>query len=332
MAFVTPLLLPFEMGHADLPEGRGVFFNAELPQGVDHANWRKRLSCVQAWRDRYLDLENAGYEVADTLPMRTDPYSIAFVTLSKHRAEAQADIARAMRTVTPGGPIVIGGHKRVGAASIKKWVGERLDIVSAFSKSHWQVFTVMAAPNTGLEVPTMANSIAGFSTAPGMFSHQEIDQGSALLAAHLPGGNLGKLADFGCGWGYLSVEALNRAQAESIALIDAHAPSLNAAKNNLLSHHPNAHVTTCWLDLAREAPPHSYDTIIMNPPFHSDHATNVDLGISFIEKAAQTLVPRGRLFMVANRQLPYEQVLERSFKSWTEIQSNNRFKLFTALR
>ncbi|MEO1748675.1 MAG: methyltransferase, partial [Pseudomonadota bacterium] len=213
MAFVTPLLMPLENGDLDVSHGRGLFLNAELPQGVDHADWRDRITCVQPWRERFLALANARYETIAELAAERSEFAFALVSLSKHRAEAQANIATAMNSVLPGGPIIIGGHKKIGAASIKKWVGERAEIAASFSKSHWQVFIIQAAADQPIDVPVKAAPLAGFETAPGMFSHQEIDRGSKMLAEHLPGGDLGKLADFGCGWGYLSVEALNRANA-----------------------------------------------------------------------------------------------------------------------
>ncbi|MEL6201144.1 MAG: class I SAM-dependent methyltransferase [Pseudomonadota bacterium] len=332
MAFVTPLLLPFENGDLDIPEGRGLFLNAELPQGVDHADWRDRITCVQPWRDRFLSLASARYETADKLSDKQDGFAFAFVALGKHRAEAQANIATAMSSVLPGGPIVIGGHKKIGSASIKKWVAERTEIVGSFSKSHWQVFITHASADRPFDVPVKPAPLDGFETAPGMFSHQEIDPGSKMLADHLPDDDLGQLADFGCGWGLLSVEALRRGQAESVALIDAHAASLEAAERNVLAHHPGANISMHWLDLAQEMPPKGFDTIVMNPPFHTERMTNVDLGLAFIQKASQALKPGGRMFMVANRQLPYEDLLAKSFKRVTAVQSDSRFKVFAVFR
>ena len=44
-----------------------------------------------------------------------------------------------------------------------------------------------------------------FDAAPGMFSHDRIDAGSELLASRLPTDFTGHAADFGAGWGYLSI-------------------------------------------------------------------------------------------------------------------------------
>ena len=194
------------------------------------------------------------------------------------------------------------------------------------------MFVVAAEQDAFEGTPASQMNVDGFLTAPGMFSHQDIDAGSKLLAAHLPDGQLGSLADFGCGWGYLAVQALKRGQAESVALVDAHLPSLQVAVKNVSAHHPGTKISTHWLDLLAETPPAGFDTIIMNPPFHSERETNVDLGVTFVEKAANALKPGGRLAMVANRQLPYEQVLTRCFKRWAEVQSDSRFKVFSAFR
>ncbi|MEN0002156.1 MAG: methyltransferase, partial [Pseudomonadota bacterium] len=183
-----------------------------------------------------------------------------------------------------------------------------------------------------IDQPEPEKGPQGFVTAPGMFSHKMIDAGSALLVAHLPRDAWGALADFGCGWGYLTVEALKIANASHVTLIDAHAPSLEAAQANVVAHHPGVSCATHWLDIATEALPEKYDTIIMNPPFHTGDQTDVKLGVAFIEKASRALKPGGRLLMVANRQLPYENVLNQHFRRWQELASDNRFKALVAVR
>ena len=57
----------------------------------------------------------------------------------------------------------------------------------------------------------------------------------------------------------------------------------------------------------------------MNPPFHRGRAAEPEIGAGMIRAAAKALKPGGRLFMVANRQLPYETVLAAVFSSHGEI-------------
>ena len=56
---------------------------------------------------------------------------------------------------------------------------------------------------------------------------------SILLAGRFDNRITGAVADFGCGWGYLSAHVLEKAAPASLALFEAHYASLEAAKRNL---------------------------------------------------------------------------------------------------
>ena len=73
-----------------------------------------------------------------------------------------------------------------------------------------------------------------------------------------------------------------------------------------------------------------YDWVIMNPPFHSGRAAEPALGQRFIEVASSTLPRGGRLLMVANRNLPYEQILEKTFRRVEKLSERDGFKVFEA--
>jgi 16S rRNA (guanine1207-N2)-methyltransferase len=48
--------------------------------------------------------------------------------------------------------------------------------------------------------------------------------------------------------------------------------------------------------------------------------------------AARALKPGGRLYLVANRQLPYEQVLAKEFRKSGETVRDARYKVLQAVR
>ncbi|WP_292248410.1 methyltransferase, partial [Mesorhizobium sp.] len=87
-----------------------------------------------------------------------------------------------------------------------------------------------------------------------------------------------------------------------------------------------------WTDLLGEPVERRYDAILMNPPFHRGRAAEPEIGAGMIRAAAKTLKPGGRLFMVANRQLPYEAVLAAAFSSHAEIARDGMFKVLSARR
>jgi 16S rRNA (guanine1207-N2)-methyltransferase len=75
-----------------------------------------------------------------------------------------------------------------------------------------------------------------------------------------------------------------------------------------------------------------YDAVIANPPFHQGRAAEPDLGAAFVAAAARILGPRGELFLVANRQLPYEAVLSLAFRDWEKLSEDATYKVIRAER
>jgi 16S rRNA (guanine1207-N2)-methyltransferase len=95
---------------------------------------------------------------------------------------------------------------------------------------------------------------------------------------------------------------------------------------------PDPRVQAEWQDVAQWRAPQKLDAVIMNPPFHIGRAAEPRLGQDFIRAAADNLTPRGRLFLVANRSLPYETTLSTCFKQWQTLAQANGFKILTAER
>jgi len=75
-----------------------------------------------------------------------------------------------------------------------------------------------------------------------------------------------------------------------------------------------------------------YDFIVMNPPFHLTRKAEPDIGKSFIKQANELLLPKGQLWMVANRQLAYETTLDSYFTTVNSITETPQFKVINASR
>jgi 16S rRNA (guanine1207-N2)-methyltransferase len=70
----------------------------------------------------------------------------------------------------------------------------------------------------------------------------------------------------------------------------------------------------------------------MNPPFHEGRMTDSSIGVSFIRNAAAALHKGGMLYMVANSQLPYENVLKDHFGVVTKLDEKSGFKVYSAVK
>lgn len=327
------LFYPFEAEALPLP-GKGarvLFLGAEpgfrLPAGFEAA-----LHLVQGFRPHFRALQASGYTV--TPRAEGEGYDIALVLAGRHRGQNELRIAEAVERIAPGAPVVVAGSKDDGIDSLRKRIDALAPLEGHLPKHHGVAFWFRRA---GIEAAATLRAgnpdpvvEGGFKTKPGMFSFDRIDAGSKLLAASLPDDLKGNVADFCAGWGYLAAEVLQRSQGlTALDLYEADFEALEAARLNV---HGAIEPRFFWTDLLAEAVERRYDAIVMNPPFHSGRAAEPGIGAGMIRAASKALKPGGRLFMVANRQLPYEQVLSAAFSSHAEIARDGMFKVFSARR
>ncbi|WP_421854743.1 class I SAM-dependent methyltransferase [Oricola sp.] len=330
------LFLPFASGDIDPPaEGQHfAYFNAALPSGELDAALKAALLCEQGYRPEFRRLGEAGFEVSPVLGSPAGTCAAALVLAGKHRDENRRMIARACAAVATGGLVAVSGDKSLGIGSLRKWAGERVEILGSLAKHHAAVFWFAAPERDAFAASPETGAVVNgrFETGPGMFSHGKPDRGSQLLAEHFGPRISGKVADFGCGWGYLSVRLLEVALPDSLALFEAHYPSLQAAGRNVARVAPALPVTEHWTDLRAEPVARQFDWIVMNPPFHAGRSAEPDIGKAFVRAASAALLPGGRLLMVANRKLPYEDTLSRSFRRVTPLSETEGYKLIEAVR
>ncbi|MBB3442439.1 class I SAM-dependent methyltransferase [Rhizobium sp. BK379] len=317
------------------PPGEGqrvLFLGAEagfaLPEGFAAA-----LDAVQGFKPLYRQLLAQRIEAKPEI--EGEDYDAGLVLCTKHKGENEANIAAALSRVKAGGLIVIAGGKEDGIQPLRKRMeGFGLDI-EHMPKYHGVAFWFGRPADVSEIVSKFGKSavrVEGrFIASPGMFSHDRLDAGSQLLASRLPTDFTGDVADFGAGWGYLSVELTEKSpNLARLDLYEANYEALEAAKANLAENCPDAPVRFFWHDLAGEQVRDKYDLVIMNPPFHEGHAAEPSLGQAMIKTAASSLRGGGRLMLVANRGLPYEPVLAEHFKDSGETCRNARFKVLWA--
>jgi len=119
----------------------------------------------------------------------------------------------------------------------------------------------------------------------------------------------------------------------SLDLYEADARALELARSNLEGANAGratpAELDFLWHDVAAGLP-RRYDFIVTNPPFHVGRADEPQLGRAFIAAAADALDPRGRLWLVANRHLPYESILDERFATVRTVTAEHGFKVFEA--
>lgn len=329
---IKTLFLPFATG--DLATGgdgaRWLFLNASLPpQDSDLA--KAQITAVQHMRQEFKALQGAGIAVTSTLP--DGIFDGALILISRHRGLSRVWINQALDRVAPGGTIIFAGSKNDGVASVAKEVGGQFELLGNLSKHHAKAYWLQNTGSARFEEVASALIDNRYEAAPGMFSSDHVDPGSAFLMEHVPRDMKGRIADFCAGWGYLSAEVAVACPAvRSISLYEADYVALEAAKANMARLAPEMATTFHWQDLIGEKASGDYDTIIMNPPFHQGRAADPAIGNAIIRNAHNALHKGGKLYLVANRNLPYEATLAAGFYKSGELARNAYYKVLWATK
>lgn len=318
--------LALEMGALALPDGGPIALYTPDRVALPGALPKERLKPISPWQMDVTTWQSQGLDAAID---HEGPFVSAVVMLPRSRVAGQIAIARAMARTLPGGYVLIDGQKTSGIDRFLKDMKSRLPIVDSFVKFHGRLFWVQADPEVlsdWMALDGFHKTEAGFYTGPGQFSPEGPDQASRSLADALPKVLPPRMADFGAGWGYLGAQVLAREGVTSVDLIEAHDGALAAAKLNLSDSRAHFH----WADATQWRPEEPYDGVVMNPPFHSARAADPGLGQAFIQAAASSLTPKGRLWLVANRQLPYEALLNELFRQVSPLPAPAGFKILVA--
>lgn len=332
------LFHPFDVAMLEAPgaDARVLFLNAapgfRLPEGFPAS-----ANLQQDFRPAFRALEGGGHVL--TPQPDGEEYDLVLLLLGRHRGQNELWLGEGLKRARMGGRIVVAGGKADGAASLRKRVAGLHPVDDHASKNHGVVFWLTRTEESSAAVEALeaANPPlildGGFLTVPGVFSQEHADAGSTLLADNLPDNIVGRVADFGAGWGYLSVKlAQKRAENVSIDMFDASFQACVAAKANMDNLAANVECRVLWCDLLGEKLERVYDFIVMNPPFHQGRAAEPSIGEGMIRAASAALKPGGRLFLVANRSLPYEKTLETGFSRHGETCRDERFKVLWAVR
>jgi 16S rRNA (guanine1207-N2)-methyltransferase len=327
------LLLAFVGEEALAVPPRALFLGAEphreLAGWPALVGWQPFKPLADGW-------QRAGFERADE---PAGKWPMVLVLPGKSRDETLAWFALARRHLEPGGRILVAMANTAGAARFENELARATGAVASISKHKCRAFHALdnGAWDEGLfaEWLTLAapREVAGtsFLAQAGVFSADHIDPGSALLAEHLPAHLKGRVADLGAGWGFLADAVLRHCPAvEHLDLFEADARALACAQQNLARHQPRS-LGFHWHDVSLGLTG-AYDAVVMNPPFHRGQNTDIELGRGFIHAAKMGLKRGGRLFMVANRQLPYEAALDASGLIWRCAAQDQTFKLLFADR
>ncbi|WP_395752141.1 class I SAM-dependent methyltransferase [Prosthecobacter sp.] len=317
-------------------EGKVLFLRAQEHPALAH--FEGRLVCQQTWKPRANLLQAAGHRVEREV---NGLFNLVLVLPDPQRDLMVADLARGHDHLAPGGILMAAVHNDAGAKRCEQYLREVAGHVDSLSKHHSRVFWATKEDGKPWKADLLERWRQGaamrrilegrFWSRPGLFNWDRIDEGSALLAKHLPATISGNVADFGCGWGFLSDHLMrNCHDIDSLDIYDADADCFECARRNLGLVPTRVKAQPHWQDITTGFDRTKFDAVIMNPPFHEGKEADPLIGLKFIAAAAQALRPGGQLWLVANRQLPYENLLAETFAQTEKVIETGGFKVLHA--
>lgn len=257
-------------------------------------------------------------EASRGLPWETEPASTDLVALvlpaNRGTRYVELSLLGAARALRMGGRLWIAGSRDKGFEHYFRLAKELLCFGLLVKRDGPLRVAVLEKEKPAPELPAIWQSFScnlqgqtlHFAYLPGVFSSGHIDPGSAMLLRELPD-RPGHVLDIGGGYGALSRSLVGRAL--SLTLLEDDWPSVLSARQNLGE---KATVLHSDVDEAL-TPDQTFTTIVANPPFHVGGLVVLETAIAFIEAAYARLERGGKFYLVANRFLPYEPLLEALF-------------------
>ncbi|GAA3862268.1 class I SAM-dependent methyltransferase [Celeribacter arenosi] len=252
-------------------------------------------------------------------------YDLAVVCVPRSKIEARGLIADAAARARR---VIVDGQKTDGIDSLLRDIKKHGAEAVSVSKSHGKAISFTGGDFADWTNPGPMHVVDGFTTRAGVFSAERVDAASRLLVENLPDKLPAVVADLGAGWGYLSRHILSRDGVARLHVVEAEHNALLCARENVADPRATFH----WADATTVKLPEIVDAVVMNPPFHTTREGDPGLGQAFIGSAARLLSPRGTLWLVANRHLPYEATLGAHFADVTEVTGVAGFKVLRAAK
>jgi 16S rRNA (guanine1207-N2)-methyltransferase len=245
--------------------------------------------------------------------------------------ERRYTLALALRALQAGGALTALAPKDRGGTRLRKELESFGCEVEDISKRHHRIVTCVRPAELNIEsalaegAPRIVEDL-GLWSQPGVFSWDRLDPGSALLIDQLPALS-GRGADFGCGIGMLAHAVFTSPAVSELTLIDIDRRAVECARHNV----SDQRARFLWADV-RDANPalNELDFVVMNAPFHDAGSEDKSLAQKFVTRAAAALRKGGVCWLVANRHLPYEAIIQPLFKHAQRAIETGGYKIYEA--
>ncbi|MFQ5346164.1 MAG: class I SAM-dependent methyltransferase [Mariprofundus sp.] len=301
----------------------------------------QRTGCTelqQYFKPEHTAVANLGLSISADWPANNQTYKLILMLPAKNKQQTLAWMAESMNKLANGGNLLLACANSHGAKSYESALKKLAGNICSRSKSKCRIFSAQHSSSLNNQLATQwieagkprRMDAHGLIACPGLFSWDRADTGSSLLIEQLPELH-GTGMDLCCGYGLLSEYILRQSCGiDRLHLIEADKLALDCARKNTQAW--SSHIQYHWIDAAHDALPDNLDWIVCNPPFHSGQTRDVALGQSIVTRACRSLKKGGEIYLVANRKLPYEQLLRSELQQCQTLIETSGFKVIKGKR
>ena len=319
---------------SDLTGSAGFVALAALGQGAREVrvveSSRAALRCA-----RETFAENGAATLVAGAPWDVPAESADLVCLApqadKGTARVLAEFAGAHAALKRGGVAYFAMHKDGGAKRYEKRAAALFGTCKVVAKEGgWRLSRALKQVSEAEEVRSLTFEVAGLNLEafPGVYAAGKLDPGTAFLLETLDSPLLGqRVLDLGCGYGLLALKA--SLAGASVTALDDDLLAVRSTYRNAKRY--GLDVRVLHSDVDSEIQGETFDTVLMNPPFHVGKQVVMGVPRAFLAAAHEHVRPGGILTLVANKALPYERDLER-WASFETLAVNKQFKVLRAVK
>lgn len=277
--------------------------------------------------------KNAGHTFSAAFN-NAEKYDGAIIYMPKSKEQAAMLIANMTGCVKEQGHIFLVGENKSGIKGAPK-LFDRVSMATnkIDSARHCALYCAQLENSTQFDIDDWVqikeletnDATIKIAFLPGVFSAGELDAGTKLLLDNISPKISGDVLDFACGAGIIGCAIAASHNDIKLTLCDVSALALYCTQLSLEQNQLTGSVipSNGLNDIAGK-----FNAIVTNPPFHTGVKTDYSVTQRFISEAKTRMSPNASLLLVANRFLPYPEILKSAFGHVSTVAQTSKFNLY----
>lgn len=255
--------------------------------------------------------------------------------------DVQRELIRGVAHVlAPGGRFYLVASTKVGVKGAIAYARDlfgRCGVVRQKKGYH----VAMTVWPEGMEAPPLTDTYVSRSltldgvettlvSKPGVFAWDRLDGGTARLVDAMEVDAGDRVLDLGCGTGLAGLAAARRAPRGAVVLVDIDLRAVRSARRTLEANAIRNAEVLLSDGISRVVGESPFDVVVTNPPFHQGREVDYAVTHQFVCHAQAVLRPGGRLFLVANRFIGYDDLIQQTFGNVGTAYVGSSYHVLTA--